>query len=306
MTIRKIAAETTGPVTIDAALNGHGGMISVRVDETCDRATLTIATPNEDGPAAEAVRTAVLHQSATGLYASVVGKSGASSGATTTVVTGGRGGTTVIQHAGTVHGELIGMNFNGGIVGGNLVAGDTIVNGGRISVAVDAPIEIVATVPPGSSVIGHTQSADIEAVGTFATVGAFTQSGAVRVDTATKVTASTQSGAVRVAKADEINAKTMSGGIYLNITDLVDANTMSGAITIRDFAGTARLKTMSGAIQVHATSGGDLSANTMSGDIDVTATETALANHLDIRPRSMTGQVRIPSPQASRTSPRRR
>ncbi|MEU4986636.1 DUF4097 family beta strand repeat-containing protein [Streptomyces sp. NPDC021969] len=301
MTTRKIAAETTGPVTIDATLKGHGGVISVRVDDKCERATLTISTTDDDGPAAEAVRAATLRQSVTGLYASVVGKGGTNTG-TTTIITGGRGGMTIIQNAGTVHGEMVGMNF---------ADGDVTVNGVRVSgggtvIAATAPVEIVATVPPGSKVIGNTQSADVEALGTFAAVSAFTQSGAVRVDTSNKVTASTQSGGVTVDKADEINVKTMSGGVYLNVTDVVEAKTMSGAITIQDFAGTARLKTMSGAIRVHATGGGDLDAKTMSGAIDVTATEAALADNLDVRPRSMSGRISVPSRRTPGASPRRR
>ncbi|MFF3720555.1 DUF4097 family beta strand repeat-containing protein [Streptomyces prasinus] len=309
MTTRKLAAETTGPFTIDASLLGHGGVISVRAEADCERATLTISTTDEEGPAADAVREATLRQSATGLNATVHGKGGVSG---TTVITGGRGGMTVIQSAGTVHGEMTGMTFNGGVIGGNFVGGDVYVNGVKVTggdttvIKGAAPIAITAVVPPGSKVIGHSQAADIETIGSFAVVSGHTQSGSVRVDDAEKVTASTQSGSVRVNKAADISAKTMSGGVYLNLTDVVDAHTMSGAIDIRDFGGTARLKTMSGAISVHATAGGDIDANTMSGAIDVTATQAALDEHLDVRPRSMSGRINVPSRRAPGAAPRRR
>lgn len=255
MTTRKLAAETTGPVTIDAILLGHGGVISVRAVADCERATLTISTTDKDGPAAEAVREATLRQSATGLNASVQGKGGVSGG--TTVITGRGRGMTVIQTAGTVHGEMTGMNF----IGGNF--------GGATAIQGTAPIEITAIVPPGSKVIGHTQAADIEAIGSFALVSGHTQSGSLRVDDAKKVTASTQSGSVTVNKAADISAKTMSGGVHLNITDVVDANTMSGSI-------------------------------------DVTATQAALHEHLDVRPRSMSGRISIPSRRTPDSGPRRR
>lgn len=301
-TTRKLAAETTGPVTVDASLLGHGGVISVRAEADCKRATLVISTTDEDGPAADAVRDATLRQSATGLNATVHGKGGISSGSAT-VVTGGGGGT--VQ-------SIVSNNTGSTIqIGGNFVVGDVWVNGVRITgratvVQSSSPIEITAIVPPGSKVIGHTQSADIEAIGSFALVSGHTQSGDLRVDDAEKVTASTQSGNVTVNKAADISAKTMAGGVYLNITDVVDAHTMAGSIDIRDFAGTARLKTMSGSIRVHATAGGDIDANTMSGSIDVTATQAALDDNLDVRPRSMSGQINVPSRRPPGSTPRRR
>ncbi|MFD5588793.1 DUF4097 family beta strand repeat-containing protein [Streptomyces sp. NPDC127063] len=307
MTARTIAAETTGPVTIDASLLGHGGVISVRAEADCERATLTISTTDEEGAAADAVRDAMLRQSANGLNATVQGKGVISGG--TTVITGGRRGMTVIQSAGTVYGDVTGVSF----VGGNFVGGDVYVNGVKVTGAGEAtvikgtaPIEITAVVPPGSKVIGHTQSADIEAMGCFALVSGHTQSGDLRVDDTEKLTVSTQSGNVTVNKAADISAKTQSGDVNLNVTDVVDANTMSGDIRIRDFGGTARLKTMSGDIRVHATAGGDVDAHTMSGDIDVTATQIALDEHLDVRPRSMSGRISVPSRRTPGSGLRRR
>lgn len=246
---RKVAAATTGPVTIDASLLGHGGVISVRTEADCERASLVISTTDENGPAADAVRDATLRQSATGLNA-------------------------------VVHVRHVRIAGNATVVQGS------------------APIEITAIVPPGSKVIGHTQSADIEAIGSFALVSGHTHSGDLRVDDAEKVTASTQSGNVTVNEAADISAKTQSGDVHLNLTDVVDASTMSGGIAIRDFGGTARLKTMSGSISVHATAGGDIDANTMSGDIEVTATQAAMEEHLDVRPRSMSGRINVPSRRA--------
>ncbi|WP_331764330.1 DUF4097 family beta strand repeat-containing protein [Streptomyces sp. NBC_01506] len=301
MTTRKIAAETTGPVTIDASLLRHGGAISVRTDAHCERAVLTISTTDEDGAAADAVRDATLRRSTTGLVAAVEGKGGGASG--TTVITGGGRGMTVIQSSGSVHGSVVGMNF----VGGNVYVNGARISGGATTVVTGtAPIEITATVPPGSKVIGRTDSADIEARGSFAVVSGHTQSGDIRVDHTEKLIASTKSGDVTVDKAADSNIKTMSGDVQLDRTDLAEVHTMSGDIGVRDFGGTARLKTMSGDIRVHATAGGDLDASSMSGDISVTATPAALDADLQVRPHSMSGRINVPSRRVPGSGPRRR
>lgn len=282
MTTRKLAAETSGPITIDATIHGHGGTITVTAEPDCDHATLTIHTDDEDGPAAEAVRAASLRQVANGLYASVQGKGGNNGG--TTVITGG--GATVVQSFGTVTGSVTGMVISGGDV---TVNGVRVRGGGATVVQGSSPIQITAIVPEGSSLAGTSQSADINAEGPF-----------------TKVTASTQSGDVRVGQAATINTKTQSGDIRLGRTDVVEGNTMSGDITIADFAGTAQLKTMSGDISVHATAGGDLTARTMSGDISVTATPEAVDDNLNIQPSTMSGHISVPARRSSGSGPRRR
>ncbi|WP_405393475.1 DUF4097 domain-containing protein (plasmid) [Streptomyces sp. NBC_01102] len=150
-------------------------------------------------------------------------------------------------------------------------------------------VEIEAVVPEGSMVIGRTDSADMTADGTLASVSG-----------------STQSGDVTVGDSPNIVARTQSGDVRLGRTDVVDAHTMSGDIKIKDFGGTAKLKTMSGDIDVHATAGGDIDAKTMSGDIEVTATQAALDDSLDVRPHTMSGDIRVPRRQNTSGGPRRR
>ncbi|MFG2903312.1 DUF4097 family beta strand repeat-containing protein [Streptomyces zaomyceticus] len=314
MTTRKLTAETTGPVTIDATLTGHGGIVTVRAERDCERATLTIHTADEDGEAADAVRAASIRQAGTTLYASVQGKGGGTGGGTTIITGGGRNvvQSVVSNNRGStiqIGGSVIGGNFVG-VSGGNVV-GDVVINGVRFTggttiIQGSSPIEITAIVPEGSSVIGGTQSADIVAEGALLNVSGNTQSGDIRAGHVSKVAASTQSGDVRVDKAAFIDAKTMSGDIRLGSTDVVEANTMSGDITIADFGGSARLKTMSGDIRAHATTGGDLSASTMSGDIDITATEAALTDDLDVITSTVSGSVRAPQRRMGGSQPRRR
>ncbi|MYR41252.1 DUF4097 family beta strand repeat-containing protein [Streptomyces sp. SID5910] len=309
MTTRKFTAETAGPVTIDATLLGQGGIVTVRAAADCERATLVIRTADEEGEAADAVRAATFRQSGTTLHASVQGKGGTGGGSTTVITGGGR---SVVQSVvSNNYGSIV--QVGGDIIGGNFVGGDVVINGVRFTggsgttvIHGSSPVEIAAVVPEGSSVIGRTHSADIVAEGAVLNVSGDTQSGDIRAGHVSKVAAHTQSGDVRVEKAAFIDAKTMSGDIRLGSTDVVEGDTMSGDITIADFGGSARLKTMSGDIRAHATTGGDLSASTMSGDITVTATETALTDDLDVITSTVSGSVRAPQRRMGGSQPRRR
>lgn len=284
MTTRTVTAEAAGPITIVATLLGHAGIVSVRADATCTRAEITIRTNDETGPAADAVRDAVLDSDPIGALTVRVEGSGGSN------FSGGGGGVhmsasgnhgSVVQVAGSVYGSMTGMT----IVNGRVVSG-----GSNIQMQATSPIEITALVPEGSTLICRTQSADVSA------------QGAIR-----NVAANTQSGDIRVGRATRIKANTQSGRIDIGLSDIVEANTMSGDIAIEDFAGTAQLKTMSGGITVHATAGGDLNARTMSGDITVTASQAAIDDDLTVQTNTMSGRVRVPtSPQAGGSEPRRR
>ncbi|MFJ2110588.1 DUF4097 family beta strand repeat-containing protein [Streptomyces sp. NPDC087850] len=301
MPTRTLTAAETGPVEIDASLLGHGGTLTIHAQSDCDRATLTITTTDETGPSADAVRDATLRRTGTGLAARVQG-AGSSSG--TTIVTGGQDGISVVQSFGTVTGTVIGMQVGGGGVFINGVrvdgrSGGTIVQG-------NSPIDITAIVPEGSSVTAHSESATVTAQGGLADVQANSVSGSVGVDHAQRADITTTSGRIAVNRADDINARSISGAIRLGRTDIVTADTTSGRIAIDDFGGTAHLTSVSGAIRVHATSGGNINATTTSGAIDVTATEAALADHLNTRANSVSGRVRTPQRRTGGNEPRRR
>ncbi|WP_098899400.1 DUF4097 family beta strand repeat-containing protein [Streptomyces sp. st77] len=307
MTTRKLVSETTGPVTIDAELLGHGGLVTVRAEADCTRATLTIHTADESGQAADVVKDATLFQTGDRLRAIVQG-SGGNNGSTIVV-----GGNTVVQSIGNLNGSMTGMVINGSgvVVGGNVVAGDVVINGVRVGggavIKGSSPIEITAVVPEGSSVHGYTQSADVLALGALLNVTAKTQSGSLQTEHVSRVEAKTQSGSITVEQAAEIQAKTQSGSIRLGRTDVVTAKTMSGSISIQDFGGTARTESMSGSIRIHATAGGDVHAKTMSGSINVTATSAALDDDLDVRAKSMSGRITTPQrPMGGTSAPRRR
>ncbi|MFB7900009.1 DUF4097 family beta strand repeat-containing protein [Streptomyces xiamenensis] len=275
MTSRTLTSSAAGPMTIDATLAGVGGTITVRAAADCERATLTISTAAESGPSADAVRNATLQQEAGSLIANVQASTGA--------VSAGRG---VYQSAVSNSGTII-------QVAGNVIGGDLNIGGGGLrypGAAVSADrIDIVATVPEGSSVDVRTQSADVRVDGAVVSVGA-----------------ATVSGGIRIGLAEEIAATTVSGDIELGRTDMVEASTTSGDITIRDFGGTARLKAVSGDITVHAAAGGNVHAATVSGDIRVTATQEALDDDLDVRTNSVSGDITVPAGRPRTSQPRRR
>ncbi|WP_404871031.1 DUF4097 family beta strand repeat-containing protein (plasmid) [Kitasatospora griseola] len=311
MTTRTLHAERTGPVTLDLDL--PAGSITVRAEAGRERAALTIRTADETGSSADAVTDAVLRWEERGALVAQVKNTGAAG--FTSVVQGNRG-TTVIQSFDSVSfgGSVIGMV--GGTIHGDLIlgGGKTIVNGQVIShggagttVHIGgSPIEIIATVPEGSTVIARTRSADVTADGSLTAVNARTQSGDIRLDTVERPVVETQSGDVTIERSQDANIKTQSGDIRLGRTDVVQANTQSGDIRVTDFGGTALLNTMSGDLTVHATAGGDLTARTMSGDVAVTATEAALTEDLDVQANSMSGRVRTPQRRAAGSGVRRR
>jgi hypothetical protein len=294
---RTLTAPQSGPVLIDAQLVGAGGVIKVRTDAACKTAELTVRTTDETGTSADAVSGADLRWDAHGgaLVVHVQGAGG------TTIVGGG------VFVAGNVYGSVV---QSAHIVDGTMIGfsvGDLNVGGRAVVAPPASAIEIVAVVPEGTSVAVRTQSADAIADGVFASVAGRTQSGAVRVlGRAEQVTAKTQSGQIAVENAPHIEAKSQSGEIRLGRTDVVEARTQSGNVTIRDFGGTAQLQSMSGSIHVHATTGGDITAKTMSGTVTVTATEHAVDDGLDVQAKSMSGVVRTPDRGHGTRSPRRR
>ena len=190
MTERTITAEDTGPVTIIVSLD-HGGSVRVLAESDCERATLKVLTDDEKGPSAEAVRDAYMRQIKDGLKARVTftGNSG-------TTVIQGRGvnkvsfnnyGGSVVQVAGNVYGSMTGMT----IVNGQVISGGDVA-----VVPASSPVNVVAVVPEGSTVVVETISARVSTRGNLASVETNTTSGRVSIDGAASVDCRSVSGRV--------------------------------------------------------------------------------------------------------------
>ncbi|WP_431881681.1 DUF4097 family beta strand repeat-containing protein [Micromonospora chalcea] len=141
-----------------------------------------------------------------------------------------------------------GMNFSGGVtmVNGRVISGSGAVQTGNSS------IYIAALLPPNSSVEFDTVSAAVQIEGAAA----------------------------------HVSGKTMSGSVTVEVAASADCSTVSGRIDIRALGGDARLKSMSGSIDVCATTPCRVKAETMSGDVTVRGVRVELDG------RSMSGRVR--------------
>lgn len=265
VTHRTYTTDLTGPIVLNASILGIGGHVTVEANEQCTRASVTIRTDDEKGPAADSVRGADLGEESGTLVARVTGEDHGS-GLTQSVFNRG-GRTTVIQNGNVVSGNVTGVTIING----------QVVTGGSSTVQQVSPVEITVIVPVGSSLITHSDFAAL------ATQGPLRQ-----------VVANTQSGSVDIADVHSLRAKTMSGRIFAG--DVVDAvaETMSGSIEVRGLIGSAKLNTMSGQIEVHAIGGGRINADTMSGRINVTAAPGAIQAGLRVRADSMSGCINIP------------
>ncbi|GAA2264699.1 hypothetical protein GCM10010232_66060 [Streptomyces amakusaensis] len=306
MPTRTLTAQQPGPVLIDARLLGAGGVVTVRTDPTRTEAEITVHTADDTGEFADAVRDADLHWDSRGVLTAHVqgnGDGGGMSGSGVFITGDNYGG--VVQSVQNNYGSIVmvsGRDLNISSGQSRFQYRDTLstIRGG-------SPITITAVVPEGSSVTASTHSADVTAEGTFAEISASTKSGDLRAPgQSERVTARTQSGDIDVENSPTITARTISGDVRLGRTDLAEATTVSGDVTIRDFGGTAQLKSTSGDIRIHATAGGDITAKTVSGDITVTGTEQAVTDDLDVHANSMTGEVRIPRSRHNTGTPRRR
>ncbi|MGW4840011.1 diguanylate cyclase domain-containing protein [Streptomyces globisporus] len=72
-----------------------------------------------------------------------------------------------------------------------------------------------------------------------------------------------------------------------------------------DFGGTAHLKSVSGDLRLHAAAGGDVTANTVAGDVTITATDRAIAPRapLPAAPAGLTGLLEPVMPRTRRKRP---
>ncbi|WP_331726925.1 DUF4097 domain-containing protein (plasmid) [Streptomyces globisporus] len=286
MPVRTLTAARPGPVLVDAQLLGAAGTITVRTAHDRTTAEITLRTADETGPLADAVANARLDADDVTLTAHVqaAGRAGTNQGSGV-VVGGNRYG--VVQNVRNNYGSMIAMS------GGDLNIGPgglTFNPQSSQPVSSGSTIEILALVPEGSSLTARTQAADVTAYATLATV---------QVDT--------ESGNITAAHTTDVTATTQAGDIHLGRTDVAHATTQAGDVTVNDFGGTAHLKSASGDLRLHAAAGGDVTANTVAGDVTITATDRAIDDGLDIRAHSTAGDVRLPRTGPHHThGPRRR
>lgn len=244
-TQQTFTAKHDGPVFAD--LTSHTGTVTVTVDPTLIHAQVTVSTPDDQGPAADAVRNTTFGEYTSGEHAialDVPRTSGGSNGAVQSVVS--IGGSCFefnsgVVNTGTITGAVIsnGDVWVGGqqvVAGGRVVAqAGTVVSGGTGRVTLDV------RVPANSSVYLKTTSADLNVRGDL----------------------------------QRLSVKSVSGDIQATGVHTIAVTTTSGAVEIERIETHADIVTVSGRIEVGAYNGSQLHARTVSGDIRISATPAA-------------------------------
>ncbi|WP_332759303.1 DUF4097 family beta strand repeat-containing protein [Streptomyces sp. MT206] len=252
MTEQTYAASTTGLVNV--YVTSHMGQVRVITDQRITKAVIEISTTATEGRIAQAVEDATIRQNGDQIEVRVPKIEGAfGGGGSTTMIVGGSSFTFSGSGAGVqmINGDI----FMGGqqiVSNGRVVAAEGTVVGGTAGTG-----EIIVTLrlPEMSSVKVTTTSADVITEGVILQV--------LDVDS--------QSGDVRADSVRELRVKTMSGDVEATRVDCE-----------------VNVGTMSGDIEIGAYNGSRFCANTMSGDIDASATPAA-TGRMDLK--SMSGDV---------------
>lgn len=166
-----------------------------------------------------------------------------------------------------------GMNISGGVV---MMGGDIVINGQRVG---GGGVYVTAIVPPGSSVMVHTKTADAKVYGGRGALG----------NELRHVGFSSASGDLDATGVDTIDAHTISGDVEARDATGVQGNTTSGDIELPDLRGGASVRTISGDIGGHCLTDAPVQATTVSGDVRFTAAPGVRSNVVG---RSISGKVR--------------
>lgn len=311
-TNRTLTAARPGPVTLSVDL--PAGDIKVVTHPSRTLAEVTVTAVGDDPTLADAVRDALLRwEDSTGTLTVRVRPPADGVtivGGTQTVI--GNHASTIVQSFGdipagvTVTGAVINSD---GIV--NIGSGRIVVNGMEITgdTAAGGRVEITAHLPEGSTVAALTRSAPLTCSGELAEIDFTSTSGALSAGGVGALRAKTTSGDIVAAVVDGAAvARSVSGDVHLSRADDVYASSTSGDVTVNDFAGRADLASVSGDVRVRAAEGGTIRARSVSGDVIVTATATALAEGLTVNATSRTGRVTTPTdtPPGTATATRAR
>lgn len=152
-------------------------------------------------------------------------------------------------------------------------------------------LEIIVTVPTGSSVDVETATADVRTRGILDSATVTTASADVSVSqTSGQLEITTASGDIHVGHGDgPIRVRSASGDIRLDVSEIeASVQTASGDITIGRLSGGLIARSASGDVMVGTASAGSIQAKTMSGDV-VVGIETGLLLWLDVH--SLSGDV---------------
>jgi hypothetical protein len=124
--------------------------------------------------------------------------------------------------------------------------------------------------PEGADVVIGTRSGRVELVGRLGTVGITSQSGSIRVDTASEADLRTVSGTVKLEGCDgRCRVSTTSGRITVGATGDTEISTTSGSVEVGTVSGAVQVRSVSGTVTVASSARGPVKASTVSGSITI-------------------------------------
>jgi len=245
MAITREHTAPVGPVVFDVTTVAADVIVIV---EDRPAALVTVTTPADSGPAADAVRATRFTDHPGRVSVRVQEPTGI-------VSTTGRGSAHIVSHGSVTINQVSGNAVVGAVFGNfNVVNGGIVIGGNMVTSG--APITVEARLPRGSSLTCETTSADVETSGPLTDADVTTISGDIRIDTVRMPRLRTTSGDIRVAQlagscaalktvsgdiritaeqaGASVSARSVSGDIRATGPDIdLDARTVSGRVTTR-------------------------------------------------------------------------
>lgn len=153
-------------------------------------------------------------------------------------------------------------------------SGRTTIDGG--------PDRVTVRVPVGTGLVVGTASGGVEVTGRLGTVAITTESGRVSIEHAASLDVRTTSARVEVGRVDGcVRARNRSGRVSVGRAGEADIATTSGRIELVSVAGPAVAHCVSGRIEIGLEEAADVTAETVSGRIQVRLPAGARAHLVD-------------------------
>jgi len=153
------------------------------------------------------------------------------------------------------------------------------------------PLDIIVTLPLGSSIDVETATADVQARGSLASATVSTASADVSLSQVSgRLEVNTASGDIQIGQGDgPVQVRTASGDVRLDVSGIdASVQTASGDVAIGRMSGDLTARSASGDVVVGSASAGSVQAKTMSGDV-VIGVASGLLLWLDVH--SLSGDV---------------
>lgn len=169
-------------------------------------------------------------------------------------------------------------------------AGEAKISGDEIAIrALASSVEILC--PIGTNLNIGTIAGGVEIEGEAGDVRVNTATGRVRIQRAQRADLRTMSGRIEVAECGHCRLATKSGRVSISAAQSVEIASISGGIELGRVEGEARVKSVSGRVEIGASGRKDLEIYTISGSVRVRLPE---GTRPDVRFRMVANRARNP------------